>query len=344
MILRGGVTASVTLIFSITDATAHMILKTPRPYGQATLDNSPLRSDGSDFPCKLRPDAFQYNEETVTEMPLRSEQTLSFVGSAVHGGGSCQLSITYDFPPRSSSTFKVIQSIEGGCPAQVPGNLPPDARGTGAPTFQYTIPTNLPVGRATLAWTWFNRVGNREMYMNCAPILLSGTAATDSARSSFQSLPDLFTANIANGCATLEAVDLAFPNPGSAVMRKGSGPLSKPIGSCTVGRANHSSAYGSFDTSHPVEFSSLLSGNHTHPNKQRPTNFSSASSDSAPTLPAPTSRCGLDQVGRTFCNGDGLIGTCNFGHIVWMKVSAGTRCMNGFLHAVLEDVSSRPNA
>lgn len=58
-------------------------------------------------------------------MPLGSTQQLAFIGSAVHGGGSCQVSITYDQNPTASSTFKVIHSIEGGCPAKnETGNFP----------------------------------------------------------------------------------------------------------------------------------------------------------------------------------------------------------------------------
>jgi len=34
-----------------------------------------------------------------------------------------------------------------------------------ADTYSFTIPTSLPTGTATIAWTWFNKVGNREMYM-----------------------------------------------------------------------------------------------------------------------------------------------------------------------------------
>lgn len=46
--------------------------------------------------------------------------------TAVHGGGSCQLSITYETDPRKQkdpSSWRVIYSIEGGCPTDAPGNL-----------------------------------------------------------------------------------------------------------------------------------------------------------------------------------------------------------------------------
>lgn len=50
-------------------------------------------------------------------MAVGSQQTLSFTGSAVHGGGSCQLSLTKDLKPTKDTDFRVILSIEGGCPA-----------------------------------------------------------------------------------------------------------------------------------------------------------------------------------------------------------------------------------
>lgn len=60
----------------------------------------------------------------------------------------------------------VIHSIEGGCPANVDGNLPADPNGDGASTFQFSIPDGINPGDYVLAWTWFNKIGNREMYMN----------------------------------------------------------------------------------------------------------------------------------------------------------------------------------
>ena len=96
-------------------ASAHIMMTTPKPFGKSTLNNSPLEKDGSDFPCKQRGGVYD-PEGASNPMALGSTQPLNFVGSAVHGGGSCQISITYDEKPTKDSVWKVIHSIEGGCP------------------------------------------------------------------------------------------------------------------------------------------------------------------------------------------------------------------------------------
>ena len=92
-------------------------------------------------------------------MAVGSPQTLSFTGSAVHGGGSCQVSLTKDLEPTKDSDFRVILSMEGGCPASAAGNLGEDPNGSGASTFKYSIPKDVSPGQYTLAWTWFNKIG-----------------------------------------------------------------------------------------------------------------------------------------------------------------------------------------
>lgn len=142
--------------------------------------------------------------------------------------------VTEGHAPTPDSAWKVIQSIEGGCPkADVAGNLEP---GQNPDTYTFTIPEDFAPGNYTWAWTWINKIAAEpEFYMNCAPI--SVTAATGSTKRVKErrekysqsprettSYPDLFLANIgsaSNGCNTSEAVEqqiaIAFPYPGSAV-------------------------------------------------------------------------------------------------------------------------------
>ncbi|RKF60304.1 hypothetical protein OnM2_052057 [Erysiphe neolycopersici] len=218
-----------------------MIMKTPTPFSASKFasNNGPLLPDGSDYPCK-----FGYDTEGASNvMPLGSKQQLSFVGGATHGGGSCQVSITYDAAPSKSSKFKVIHSIIGGCPARnAPGNIGTSATTEDPDKYEFSIPDNLPSGDAVLAWTWFNKVGNREMYMNCAPVKLTGGGAakrdlkneTLIARGmeAYEALPDMFVANIGNGCTTKDNTDLKFDNPGTSVEMISSSSLAGPVGSC----------------------------------------------------------------------------------------------------------------
>ncbi|KAJ5288382.1 hypothetical protein N7508_011157 [Penicillium antarcticum] len=186
-------------------------MTSPEPYSLGTLNNSPLAGDGSDFPCKLRANAFEA-PRTETTIGVGQSHQLIFKGSVTHGGGSCQISLTKDLEPSKSSEWMVITSFIGGCPANVDGNLPSDPSRIEKYPSNFTIPHNITPGKYTLAWTWFNRLGNREMYMNCAPI--TGGAVKSIERSS--TLPAMFVANV-NGCTTTAGIDIKFPEPGESV-------------------------------------------------------------------------------------------------------------------------------
>ena len=81
------------------------------------------------------------------------ELTITFrlEGSAIHNGGSCQLSISED----GGSSWKVIKSFMGNCPASA-----------GGVSMSVTIPKDVKSGDVLFAWTWNNNTGNREFYMN----------------------------------------------------------------------------------------------------------------------------------------------------------------------------------
>ena len=181
-------------------AWGHMIMQQPVPYGVDTLNNSPL---GADYPCKQRAGAYEVSE--MNNIVAGTDQALTFSGTAVHGGGSCQISISTDKEPTAQSQFKVIHSIIGGCPG-VDG---------GPGEFSFQVPKEFPNGEYALAWTWFNKIGNREMYMNCAPVTITGGSDNDSF---LDSLPDMFVANIPDTeCTTPEGKDIVFPEGGDSV-------------------------------------------------------------------------------------------------------------------------------
>ena len=221
-------------------AQAHVKMTFPIPFGDATLTNAPLNMTGADFPCKQRPGVYDTTgiPGGTNNMPLGSSHELSFMGSAVHGGGSCQLSITYDTAPTVNSVWKVIHSIEGGCPERnIAGNAPGGANTIDPSTYNFTIPTSLPTGKAVLAWTWYNKIGNREIYMNCAPVSLTAGASKRGEDqdlvgrnesqlmqrdlAAYNALPDMLVINlpplVEGGCVDTEDYDLKFPNPGDSV-------------------------------------------------------------------------------------------------------------------------------
>ncbi|OCK75356.1 lytic polysaccharide monooxygenase, partial [Lepidopterella palustris CBS 459.81] len=165
---------------------------------------APLNPSGNDFTCK----GYQWNTPWRSTTTYTAGQTynMSVTGGATHGGGSCQLSLSYD----KGITFKVIKSIIGGCPLR--------------PPYDFTIPEYAPSGQALFAWTWYNRVGNREMYMNCAVVDIVGDDSPshrrETAMGALAHLPDIWVANLAgiNSCRTTENADPVFPNPGPDVV------------------------------------------------------------------------------------------------------------------------------
>ncbi|KIW90695.1 uncharacterized protein Z519_08478 [Cladophialophora bantiana CBS 173.52] len=298
--------ALAALTFLATVGDAHMIMKTPVPYGKSTLNNSPLVADGSDFPCKQRSGV--YDAEGASNVAAIGEpQTLSFIGSATHGGGSCQVSLTTDLQPSKNSKWMVIKSIEGGCPASAPGNIGDDPNGSGASTFQFSVPEGIAPGEYTMAWTWFNKVGNREMYMNCAPFTVTSAKKkrympAPKASKRQTSFPDMFVANLAaiNTCTTPESFDYVFPNPGADVQSAGSGPYTtlscgsngnnapqQPTGSIPVVSGTATAAPTSYAAGPPSSAPAFASGNAgqytaSPPASAVPGNFASGAS-SVPT-------------------------------------------------------------
>lgn len=228
--------ATLVLFSSLTCADLekrHVQLVSPKPFSWDEYGpTNPLNPDGSDYPCKIpQGDAFTI-DGVATEIAVGEEQQVSFSGFAVHGGGSCQLALTEGHAPTKDSAWKVIHSIEGGCPkANVTGNL---EEGQDPDTYTFTIPEDFEPGNFTWAWTWVNRIAaSPEFYMNCAPITVTAAAgSTERVRarrrkgnaSRATTYPDLFLANIgsaSSGCDTSEAVysqaAIAYPNPGSSV-------------------------------------------------------------------------------------------------------------------------------
>lgn len=172
---------------------------------EASIDYNmmaPLHSSGSEFPCRGYQNDNSIQPSIIYE--AGSSYNMSLEGSAVHGGGSCQISLSYD----NGATFRVIKSMIGGCPLKS--------------TYDFTIPSYAPTGSALLAWTWSNLVGNREFYMNCAAVSIQPGTTPKRRRRDFQSMKDLpfiWKADLTqiNECATVEGTIPVYPHPGPDV-------------------------------------------------------------------------------------------------------------------------------
>jgi hypothetical protein len=212
MFFRPAIVAVAALSIS---ANAHIIMESPVPYSVDKIDNSPITA--SQFPCKSN---LGFTVSKMNSMAVGAQQTIKFKGTAVHGGGSCQLSVTLDTSPTENSVFKVIKSIEGGCPG-VDGSTN---------SYDFALPDSIPNGKATFAWTWFSKMsGAPELYMNCAPIEVTGGA---SDKTKFDALPDMLVANIGKGCTTAQNFATKFPSPGSVVQDGKTNDQEPPAGTC----------------------------------------------------------------------------------------------------------------
>ncbi|KAJ2978967.1 hypothetical protein NQ176_g3529 [Zarea fungicola] len=177
---------------------------------------APLHADGSDFPCKGYHSLLD-TQQGVSVVSWEQGQTYNFslAGTATHGGGSCQASLSFD----RGRTWKVLHSYIGNCPLK--------------PTWEFVLPENTPAGSALFAWSWFNKFGNREMYMNCAHVTIDGgkNLAKSTKGEHMGQWPAMLVANVGNGCGTIEGFDLAFPQPGPAVS-SASENTADPVGHC----------------------------------------------------------------------------------------------------------------
>ncbi|KAI7217734.1 hypothetical protein KC333_g4050 [Hortaea werneckii] len=197
-----------------TMASGHLIMQNPVPFGVDSLNNSPLvdakpGTAQSDFPCKQRPGV--YDITAMNNVQVGKPNLISWEGSASHGGGTCQLAITTDLEPTANTTFKLIQTYEGNCPVvSSNGN-------TGTDDYTWSLPEGTPNGRLTFAWLWYNRIGNRELYMNCAPLDVTG--GSDDTEF-YDSLPNAYIVNMPTSeCQVPETTNAEIPYPGQYLLK-----------------------------------------------------------------------------------------------------------------------------
>ncbi|KAH8836593.1 hypothetical protein MCOR27_011050 [Pyricularia oryzae] len=201
------------LAFAAT-ANAHLQMMTPAPFPGYNSGPWGPQPDGTfnPFPCQGK-----MTGGTATDLKLGSSgNKLVFKGSAVHSGGSCQVSLTYEANLTKDTVWRTITSFHGGCPIKFDGNMPPNAEAVLDSGLTYDVPADIPAGDAKIAWTWINKSGHREFYMQCGPVKLSGPGGP---KANFEKLPEMVVANVEGfPCKTEEGKDYKFKNPGSKVV------------------------------------------------------------------------------------------------------------------------------
>ena len=336
-------------------ASAHMQMHEPFPINSqedpAVPDNlkdyaytSPLNADGSNFPCKgYHKQETSHVSKATYKAGGTGKMTLKAAG-AVHGGGSCQISLSYD----NGETWKVIKSMIGGCPVTL--------------SYDFTIPQDAPSSDdVLLAWTWFNLVGNREMYMNCARVTIEGSspgrhrrAQLANRQNALSSLPDMFTCNLGQGCTTKENQNVDFPNPGEDVLKGENSMTTNPGAgfngeSAASGGSGGSGGSGASAPTPPAPApASTSSASPPFPNgtdssatSSGPTSTPATSNvvipvpasqpSAAPLAPAPPAPAsGSCTSGSIVCNSPTTWSMCVGGAPVSMgAVAAGTTCVDG---------------
>ncbi|KAJ3081484.1 hypothetical protein HK102_002315 [Quaeritorhiza haematococci] len=142
-------------------------MKEPAPRGypgvNAPFDFDHLRSPlapeaGRPFPCQGKS-----VKSNIVSLRAGQELPVTIEGGAPHGGGHCQFALSYD----NGVTWVVLRTVLDDC-------LKPEAPNNGL-QWSVPIPSDAPnADEALFAWTWINRIGNREYYMNCVDVSISG--------------------------------------------------------------------------------------------------------------------------------------------------------------------------
>ena len=200
-----------------------------------------------------------------------------------------------------------------------------------------------------LSQTWYNNVGNRELYMNCINTELTGGDGSE-----MNEFPTMFVANMENinSCPTTESVNVQFPYPGKYVTTKtavkgatSAYPLVKPTGS---GCANDGAPSGGVGRSGPAP-SPSQSSRHVSPSTAPAYSATGASKmSSAPatfSAPAPLPTAGGSESssgscpdskvpctspGSVICIDSGKFGLCDIDNCaVPQPLAAGTHCIGG---------------
>ena len=132
-------------------------------------------------------------------MDCRQKQSIQIAVHATHSGGVCQFGLSYD----KGKTIKTIQTTKNCLiAAQEPADKFGDSEIT--QTFSVQLPADIPSGTALFSWSWFNTVGNREMYNSCSKVTING----GTVRTMPKTYKDIVILNVPNMEPTKKCVSI----------------------------------------------------------------------------------------------------------------------------------------
>ncbi|KAJ1717996.1 hypothetical protein LPJ61_006967, partial [Coemansia biformis] len=164
---------------------AHISLKSPCPRYSPTGENCPVVPAGQQLDQEMNAPISSVQQgfskpfcKYSTPWPTPAAKwtagqsiTVKFGKHAVsHSGGHCEFSMSYD----GGKTFVIIHQELQYCFVGQNLGVTNEVK-----IFDYTfdLPKDLPASdKAIFAWSWVNASGNREFYMNCADVAISGTS------------------------------------------------------------------------------------------------------------------------------------------------------------------------
>ncbi|KAJ1926568.1 hypothetical protein IWQ60_003684 [Tieghemiomyces parasiticus] len=124
------------------------------PIGTSSPSGNGVQAVASAPLCKQKPTKPSAKYKAGDSIPLK------FFGTASHGGGNCEFALSYN---DGRNFITIGKPILGNCMQPAPKSV--------------QIPAGAPSGTNVIfAWFWNNKEGNRELYMNCAMISITGSA------------------------------------------------------------------------------------------------------------------------------------------------------------------------
>ncbi|KAJ2862314.1 hypothetical protein GGI22_002230 [Coemansia erecta] len=173
---------AITALALAASVSAHMTFIDPCPRFSPWCTHEPTT-----FPAGIQPDYSIKNPIPADGILCKSNTPWSspvatwtagqsvtipfYPNGAAHGGGHAQFSVSYDGGKTFAVVYEVLKHMFFNGPSS--SNTPEVL------SYTFTLPKELPNSDSVIfAWSWVNAIGNREFYMNCADIKVTGSSSS----------------------------------------------------------------------------------------------------------------------------------------------------------------------